>query len=62
MKLKNRQSLAFTYQLQKFFKEALRLMNERYGDPHKIKEAKKIKDWLIVKTGDAGGFRRYSTS
>ena len=34
-------------------------MNETYGDPHKILAAhrKEIKDWPIVKAGDAGPFR-----
>ena len=36
------------------------MMNERYGDPHKILAAyrKEIKNWPIVKAGDAGTFRR----
>ena len=43
------------------YKEAIRMMNERYGGPHKILAAyrKKVKDWPIVKAGDAGGFRRF---
>ena len=37
------------------------MMNERYGDPHKILVAyrKKINGWPIVKAGYTGGFRRF---
>ena len=36
-------------------------MNERYWDPYKILTAyrKEMKDWPIVKAGDAGRFRRF---
>ena len=37
------------------------MMNGRYGDPHKVLVAyrKEIKDWPVVKAGDANGFRRF---
>ena len=38
------------------YKEAIRMVNKRYGDPQKILAAyrKEIKDWPIMKAGDAG--------
>ena len=43
------------------YKETIRMMNERYGDPHKILVAlrKEIKDWPIVKACDADAFRKF---
>ena len=46
------------------YKEAIRMMNERYGDPHKILAAyrKKIKDWIKMKSGDTVDSDDSSTS
>ena len=43
------------------YKEAIRMMNERYGDPHKILAAyrKEIKDWPIVKAVDISESKRF---
>ena len=43
------------------YKTAKRLLNERFGDPHRITAAyrKEIKQWPQIKAGDADGYRKF---
>ena len=43
------------------YRKAMRVLHNRYGDPHKILAAykKEIKEWPAVKAGNAAGFRRF---
>ena len=43
------------------YREAMRILHNRYGDPHKILAVyrKEIKEWPAVKASDAAGFRRF---
>ena len=42
------------------YQHAISLLKRRYGNPYQLMAAyrKEIKDWPLVKAGDAAGFRR----
>ena len=46
---------------EKGYREAMRILHNSCGDPHKILAAyrKEIKKWSAVKADDAAGFRRF---
>ena len=46
---------------QEGYREAMRILHNRYGDLHKILAAyrKEIMEWRAVKAGDAAGCRRF---
>ena len=44
------------------YEQAMALLEERYGDPYQVIAAycREIKNWPVVKPGNAGAFRRFS--